>query len=302
MPGGSGEMQQEQAIDSTAMPRRLKWVLAGTFLVAYLLAMIIAGEIHKSHIASQRLATRLLAQGYAQRIQERVQTALVSTYVLASIVKQSGGRIQNFDETAAELITLFPSVSALQLAPDGVIREIYPREGNEGAIGHDLLADRDRNREAAAAITTQQLTLAGPFKLVQGGVGAVGRLPIFLVNENKQSHFWGFANALIRIPTLLDASGLGGLVNAGYRYELWRIHPETDQREVFARSGDRPLADPAEYVLTVHNGRWLLSLEPANGWLTTTDYVETFGYGLIAALVVTLLQHLLIRALLRKRT
>lgn len=302
MPGGTGDSQQEQTIDSGAIPQRKRWLLVATFFVAYLLAVIIAAEIHKSHIASQRLATKVLAQGYAQRIQERVQTALVSTYVLASIVKQSGGRVQNFDDTAAELITLFPSVSALQLAPDGVIREIFPREGNEAAIGHDLLADRNRNREAVAAITTQQLTLAGPFKLVQGGVGAVGRLPIFLNNEQNRSHFWGFAIALIRIPTLLDASGMNGLVNAGYRYELWRIHPETDQREVFARSGDQPLVDPVEYMLTVHNGRWLLSLEPANGWLTTTDYVETFGYSLVAAWVVTLLQHLGIRALLRNRT
>ena len=281
--------------------RRRKWLLIATFLVAYLAATAIAAQIHQSHVAAQRLATRMLAQGYAQRIQERLQTALVSTYVLASVVKQSGGHVHNFDAVAAELVTLFPSVSALQLAPDGVIRNSYPLQGNEAAIGHDLLADRKRNREAATAITTQQLTLAGPFNLLQGGVGAVGRLPVFLANERNESHFWGFANALIRIPTLLDAAGLGGLAQAGYRYELWRINPDTEDRQVFARSDDQALVDPVEYVITVYNGRWMLSLAPADGWITTTDYTEIFGYSMIAAWIVTLLQYFGIGALLRER-
>jgi sensor domain CHASE-containing protein len=259
----------------------------------------IARQIHESHVASQRLTTKMLAQGYAQRIQERLQTALVSTYVLASLVKESGGRVQNFDDVAAELITLFPSVSALQLAPDGVIREVYPREGNEATIGHDLLSDRERNREAAAAVTTQQLTLVGPFNLIQGGVGAVGRNPVFLVNERNESHFWGFATAMIRIPRLLDAAGLNGLAKAGYRYELWRLDPDTEQRQVFAHSGELPPVSPVEYVITVFGGRWILSLAPDEGWVTAYDYVQIFVYSLVVAVIVTLLQYFAIRSLLQ---
>lgn len=293
-------------IDSISAPivapdlllRRRKWLLMATFLLAYVLAASITAHVHETHAESRRLAVKMLAQGYAQRIQERLQTALVSTYVLASVVKQSGGQLHNFPDVAAELITLFPSVSALQLAPDGVIQESYPLEGNEAAIGHDLLADRKRNREAAAAITTQQLTLAGPFNLIQGGVGAVGRLPVFISNERNESHFWGFANALIRIPNLLDAAGLGGLAKAGYRYELWRLNPDTEQRQVFASSGEQPLVAPVEYVITVFGGRWILSLAPEEGWTTAADYIEIFGYSLGVALIVTLLQYFGIRALL----
>lgn len=285
----------------TSLARRPRWLLIGTFCVAYLLAAAIGIQINENNDASRRLATKILAQGYAQRIQERLQTALVSTYVLASAVKQSGGRLANFDDVAAELITLFPSVSALQLAPDGVIREIYPIDGHQAAIGHDLLADRNRNREAAAAITMQQLTLAGPFNLIQGGVGAVGRLPIFLVNERNESHFWGFANALILLPNLLNEAGLGGLAKAGYSYELWRLHPDTEQRQVFARSSEQALVAPVEYVITVYNGRWILSLAPIEGWITPIDYLKILGYSLIAALIVTVFQYFGIRALLRER-
>lgn len=300
MPPDSSERTLLHNADSATFSQRRKWLLITTFCISYLLAALIASHIHQSHVSSQRLSTTLLAQGYAQRIQERLQTALVSTYILASVVKQAHGQVSNFDDVAAELITLFPSVSALQLAPDGIIRDIYPLAGNEAAVGHDLLGDRKRNREAAAAITMQQLTLAGPFNLVQGGVGAVGRLPIFLPNETNQSYFWGFANVLVRISTLLDAAGLNGLAKAGYHYELWRTHPDTEERQIFARNGEQPLVAPVDYVITVYNGRWILSLAPMDGWMTSMDYIEIFGYSLIAALIVTALQYLGWRALIRQ--
>lgn len=288
----------EPSVDKPDLMHRRRILLAATFVVAYVFAAVFFGILHETHVEARRVETRMIAQGYAQRIQERLQSALVSTHILGSMVRQSRGNLPNFDEDAAELMTLFPGVSALQLAPDGVIRDIYPLAGNEAAIGHDLLADRKRNREAAAAVTTRQLTLAGPFKLLQGGMGTVGRLPIFLANERGETFFWGFAIALIRIPSLLDSSGLSGLARSGYRYELWRMHPDTDQKEAFARSGETPPENPVEYVFTVPNGRWVLSIAPEDGWLDAGDYLEIFGLSLVAAIVVTILQYSALQVLL----
>lgn len=282
------------------LPPRFKWMLIATFVGALLFLLVTISYVHLGHIASRRLEAQMLAQGYAQRIQERIQTALVSTYVLANTVKQSHGDLRNFNDVAGELLSLFPGVSALQLAPDGVIQEIYPLKGNEAAIGHDLLQDRKRNREAVAAVTTGQLTLAGPFNLIQGGLGAVGRLPVFLTNERGERYFWGFAIALIRIQNLTEAAGLPALAKSGYQYELWRQHPETEKRDVFASSGAKSLDDPVEYVITIFNGHWILSLSPENGWVTAHDYFEIFGLSLIGALIVTLLQYAGLRLLLRQ--
>jgi sensor domain CHASE-containing protein len=57
----------------------------------------------------------------------------------------------------------YPGVMSLQLAPNGVVRQIYPLKGNEKALGHNLLADPARNKEAFIARNSGQMTLAGPF-------------------------------------------------------------------------------------------------------------------------------------------
>ena len=84
------------------------------------------------------------------------------------------------DPIATEMINNYRGISNLQLAPNGVVTQIYPLGGNEAAIGHDLLNDPRRRIEAQAAIESRKLTLAGPFTLVQRGMGVIGRLPVFV--------------------------------------------------------------------------------------------------------------------------
>ena len=53
------------------------------------------------------------------------------------------GEINQFDTIAGNLIS--DSVESIQFAPEGVVTDIYPAEGNEaGKI--DLLHDKDRSR------------------------------------------------------------------------------------------------------------------------------------------------------------
>nr|WP_255496651.1 EAL domain-containing protein [Aquitalea sp. LB_tupeE] len=158
---------------------------------------------------------------------------------------------------------------SLQLAPGGVVRQIYPLKGNEKAIGHNLLADPARNKEAFMARDSGQMTLAGPFTLVQGGMGAVGRMPVFLNHERGVPPvFWGFAIALVRFPDVLQNAGLDWLPRRGYRYSLWRQHPDSHQIQVLATSEPKAvtLDDPVHYTIDMPNGTWTLDVEPRDGW------------------------------------
>lgn len=205
---------------------------------------------------------------HATRVQTTISTALSSTYALGALVRQGGGAIDDFDAIAAQLMPFYPGVGSLQTAPQGVVQQVYPLKGNEKAIGHDLLADPTRTKEAFLARDTGTLTLAGPFNLVQGGVGAVGRLPVFLKGEKgERSEFWGFTSALIRFPQVLQDVHFDKLPQLGYQYSLWRIHPDTQETQVIASSlPEGTLNDPLAYQLRMPNGEWTLSVAPTNGW------------------------------------
>jgi PAS domain S-box-containing protein len=256
----------QQPPDSSRSKVELNWRPA---ILAFLAATLVSGAIvwyselvsrddEKEHVSR-------MAATFATSLEGDVGRALSATYALAALVRHQGGIPQDFNAIASQLLQQYPGVAALALAPGGIVGPIVPLAGNEKAIGHDLLKDPTRDKEAFLARDTGQLTLAGPFNLIQGGVAAAGRLPIFFDQPAGQRSFWGFANVLIRFPEAVHSTGLPRLQDGGYAYELWRVHPDTKQRVNIAAGGG-PMREPVNLPVTVPNATWTLSVAPMAGW------------------------------------
>lgn len=251
--------------------RRQRLAVAVTVILTLLLGGLGALVVRQSMLMAEHDAARDVAFNHAQRIVQRLQEAVGPSFMLASLVQQGGGRVDNFDAIGEGLLHEFPMARAVELAPDGIISQVYPLAGNEPIIGHDLLKDKNRNLEAHTALTTRELTLAGPFDLIQGGVGVVGRYPVYLADRTGRTAFWGFSIVLIRVPDLLKAAGLGGL--AGYRYELCRMPPKGGDCVLFARSSEGPLGDRVSVPVNTLHAHWVLSIAPEGGWITGSSSI-----------------------------
>jgi sensor domain CHASE-containing protein len=272
-------------------PSRSNRLFGALTLVAVLLlgtVQIVLTE--RLRVAARKAEALAAAAGYAQQLTSIINRALSGTYALASMVRVGKGKVENFEAIAGDMLKLYGDVGSLQLAPNGVITYVVPLAGNEKAVGHDLLKDEKRNKEARAALQTRKLTLAGPFELLQGGTAVIGRLPIFLTEDDGTERFWGFSTALIRIPELLKRARLQELTAQGYRFELWRIHPDSGARQVFASSSTHVLHAPVDHQFDVPNAQWTLSLEPAGGWISWGWIaVEGTAWALVGALAALLL-------------
>ncbi len=238
---------------------------AVTFFVAVAIGGAFINIAERRRSDEHRHVLKEIGAVQAHILERQLDRSLSSTFALASILRQSG-RIDNFDTLAAEIIKNYGGISNLQLAPNGVVTQIYPLAGNKAAIGHDLLNDPRRRIEALAAIESRRLTLAGPFTLVQGGVAVIGRLPVFVPGKAGGERFWGFTIALIRLPALLELSNLNRLVEHDYNYQLSRVDPDKGARVIFAQSTEADLQNAIPFKIEVPNGRWTLALAPRGGW------------------------------------
>lgn len=279
--------------------RRKRLAVLVTVALALLLGSAVGISLQQSMLAVKRGAARDLAFSHAQRVVQRMQEALGPAYMLASLVQQGEGRVADFDAVGEELLQAFPMARAVELAPGGVVRQVYPLQGNESIVGHDLLKDRGRNQEAHIALARRQLTVAGPFELIQGGVGAVGRYPVFLTERNGRSRFWGFTIVLIHVPELLNTAGILDITREGYRYELCRLPPDGKDCTVFARFGDGPLEDPVTVPIDVPNGHWQLSISPEEGWTSLGERAFLAAAVALVAGLLGFLQYLFLRGLQR---
>ena len=257
--------------DFSALSRRHRWLAFGCFCASFLLLALGVWHLDRQQTDAHRARVTVLAGDTAQAVQSRMSRLMSATYLLSAYVRANQGRVEQFDELGTQMLPFYPGATALGLAPDGVIRYVVPWEANQASIGFNQLADPAQSPEAFLAKETGRLTLAGPLNLVQGGLGVVGRLPIFMPNGQGQSPtFWGFAYVTVRFPDAFEGIAMERLSELGYRYRLQRRHPDTGMVQVIAESSDlQPgalMSQPVERTVLVPNGEWTLQVEPVNGW------------------------------------
>ena len=251
------------------------------------LSTLIIWQLEQNQRHARRADVQNIAQNHAFLVRDSLNQALTLNYSFAAMVRLGQGSTLRFEDAARELLPYFDSVSHISLSPNGIISQVYPLAGNEKSLGFNQLADTLQNKEAMRARDSGRLTLAGPVQLVQGGVGVVARLPIYLSGAEGEK-FWGFSNVIIRIDRLLQSANLSQLADQGMAYKLWRTNPDTGEQDVISEHKSRYLIDPVNKQFEVPNGGWVLSVTPVAGW---TDSVRLASEILLALLLSTLLSY-----------
>ncbi len=266
--------------------RRPEMPALAVLVICLLLSAWVIWNLEQNQSAAKRADMENIATNHAFLIRDSLDQALTLNYSLAAMVRLGKGAIERFDDVARELLPYFDSVSHISLSPNGIITQVYPLQGNEKSVGFNQLEDSIQNKEAIRARDTRKLTLAGPVNLVQGGLGAVARLPVFLEKDSEQ-YFWGFTNVIIRIDPLLEKANFHQLKARTIAYKLWSVDSQLGQ-QVIAVNAEEYLVDPVEQKFAVPNGEWVLSIAPQTGWI---NYWQVAGEILVALALSFLLSY-----------
>jgi PAS domain S-box-containing protein len=223
-----------------------------------------------------------------QNFEQVLKNSYTTTITLAMSINDQG--IPNdFYKIAPQLIKSNDCIDAVQMVPGGIIKYIYPIKGNEAALGFDILHSSNLRQDALKSIQAKLIYFAGPLELRQGGMGVVGRLPIF-----KENKFWGFSAVMIRMKTLLKSTGIETIDDSKYYFQFSKINPYTGKEEFFL-SNKEDFSGKYFQTVTIPDGDWKLYLivRDKNALLKqiTTSSIFGFLFSLICGLwVVSILK------------
>lgn len=257
------------------------------FLLGLVCSTVFSVRMHQNALEARRKTAQLNATTYANYLIEDFSQAIGVTYALEQILISEDGQCKRF-ETVAQ--NLYSSVlQSIQLAPNGIVTDIYPAAGNEdGKI--DLFHDESRSELCRYGRDNNVVTLQGPFSLSQGGSGIAVRNPVYLADETGQETFWGFTIVILRVPEVF-ARSTQALEHFGYDYRLSKsTAPLGDEYEEVASSG-QALTDPASYTFTLNgtNSTWKLEVMPKGGWGRTDPAIGFFCAGSLILLLMLIL-------------
>lgn len=222
-------------------------------------------------------AERAVLQAEAATARARLESALnatlslslgLSTFVLAKPDFSEA----DLKQVAASLVRLQPAIRSVALAPGNVIRFIFPREGNEKALGLRYMETPAQRDAVLRLMREQQPVTAGPIELVQGGIGIINRIPILFTGPDGSPNYWGLASVAIDPYPIFEHAGIRSeSLDGGVRYALRGKDGMGAQGEVFL--GDAALFNDPDAVLmevVIPGGSWQLAartpaLAPAAG-------------------------------------
>ena len=239
--------------------------------------------VGKSQEQQNRTNAKLNAMTYAERIKGELMEGIGVTDTLKQVVISGDGNINKFYDVAANMMD--DSIQSIQIAPNGVVTEIYPEEGNEsGKI--DLINDSGRGAISRYARDNDTVIMQGPFELKQGEYGIAVRNPVYLDDENGQKNFWGFAIIILKVPDIFSAS-VEALSDFGYKYSLQKSAAPWDDSYEWVYGSNKELNDPVIYDFDVYGDKWRLEILPKSGFYNNNYLIYMFIGGVIIVLLLT---------------
>ncbi len=172
-------------------------------------------------------------------------------------------------------------------APDLKVTLLYPIAGNEKTMGLDYTKTDAQKIEAFRARDSHSVVLAGPLNLIQGGVGFIGRFPVYVDGPNDTERFWGVVSAVVDSDRLYRDSGLDDL-DLGLDVTLRGSNGTGSTGPVFYGAAD--VLDDAPVVADVKlpGGSWQILARPTGGWDAALPDPTNFRLALLIAAALVL--------------
>lgn len=274
-------------------------VLAGLLVFsAGLLATLHAARLEQQHRVSERRAqVQADLSDFRARLETEVYSAISMVRGLsAQLALQENLNSRQFAAVAEVLYGSSRYILNLSLAPGFVIREIYPAKGNEMVVGLDLLADPQQKLAVLRAIQLDDVVLAGPYPMLQGGEGLTGRLPLWR-DRDGVPRLWGVVSVSLDYRQLMADAGIERLEK--------KLRLEIRGRDASGPGGEAirgdPLpreADAVKVPVFLPGGSWLISAAPLEGWYPVPWWRTPTG---MAGLAISLLSGLAVLRIAQDR-
>ena len=263
-------------------------------LIAVLTALIVGVFLLHKLEKDEKTTGKYMAQITEKRVRARLDQYIMLSELLGNYISVG----ENLDEnTFSELAEKIPNedgvIKAFELAPEGIVTDIYPKQGNEGAFGLDMLQEHERKKDAILAKKSGKYTLGGPYQLKQGGTGALLFNPVYQDNNSEQGEFWGFVILVIDWDRFIGEINLDYLSDADFCYRIWTYDRGSSDKIILAESQDNMSDNILTVECAVPNNTWYFDIIPSEGWSPRSYWIMCIVISYVFSLLIATVFYLI---------
>ena len=271
-------------------PLKIKILVGVIFLLAVVILNSIVHLQTLNREESEKMKASYTAEETVRRIESQLNQYMAKSDLLRNMI-EAGYELNEADFSALAKLLMDEDevLEAIEMAEDGKVSMVYPYAGNEEAYGLDMFANPVRQAYANLAKESGKYTIAGPFELVQGGMGALLFDPVYITDRKGEETFWGFSILVLNWDKFMDSIALDKLEGASYCYRIWRKDLASGEPMTIAQGKENGLKNALEVVCDAPNDTWMIDIVPVEGWYSRTqlmvDSLLCIGLAVLIALV-----------------
>ena len=256
-------------------------------LLSFLIAVFVCSQMIRYQEKEKKAAGIYMAESTIRRVKAKLDKYITISDLLRNHIIDGSDMDENtFSELAEKIPNEDGVVKAFELAPEGIITEIYPMQGNSEALGLDLLREHERKKDAVLAKETREYTLGGPYQLKQGGSGALLFKPVYQNDDSGKSSFWGFVLQVIDWDCFMSDINLKSLSEADFSYKIWSYDRSSEDKNILAQSQEDMPEDCLTIECEIPNNTWYFDIAPSNGWIPVSYWLLAIAASYIFSLLV----------------
>lgn len=297
---GEGKKNQMIKKDNTSKQIRIYCLVVG--IISFFIVSVCGQLLNRNTVNEEKMRAAFTAETTVNRIKSQLNRYLDVSEFFQNIIG-SGHQMDSKEFQALSQMISDDSqiIKAIELAPDGVVKDIYPLKGNEAAFGIDMLNSPARKHEANLAMKSGQYTIAGPYELNQGGLGSLLFEPIYITDKSGEKSFWGFSILVLDWNRFLEELELDKLTDASYCYQMWKKDGNSGKKTIIAQGGDAIHKGAVQISCKVPNDTWYFEIIPRTGWVTVKQQALVFLVAVSIAVLATAICYLMLHRKQREK-
>lgn len=297
---GEGKKNQMIKKDNTSKQIRIYCLVVG--IISFFIVSVCGQLLNRNTVNEEKMRAAFTAETTVNRIRSQLNRYLDVSEFFQNIIG-SGHQMDSKEFQALSQMISDDSqiIKAIELAPDGVVKDIYPLKGNEAAFGIDMLNSPARKHEANLAMKSGQYTIAGPYELNQGGLGSLLFEPIYITDKSGEKSFWGFSILVLDWNRFLEELELDKLTDASYCYQMWKKDGNSGKKTIIAQGGDAIHKGAVQIRCKVPNDTWYFEIIPHTGWVTVKQQALVFLVAVSIAVLATAICYLMLHRKQREK-
>ena len=286
--------------DNTSKQIRIYCLVVG--IISFFIVSVCGQLLNRNTVNEEKMRAAFTAETTVNRIRSQLNRYLDVSEFFQNII-ESGHQMDSKEFQALSQMISDDSqiIKAIELAPDGVVKDIYPLKGNEAAFGIDMLNSPARKHEANLAMKSGQYTIAGPYELNQGGLGSLLFEPIYITDKSGEKSFWGFSILVLDWNRFLEELELDKLTDASYCYQMWKKDGNSGKKTIIAQGGDAIHKGAVQISCKVPNDTWYFEIIPHTGWVTVKQQALVFLVAISIAVLATAICYLMLHRKQREK-